>query len=146
MDGNGDIEIAELESLLRSQKRKLRMTDDEITKLVKDTDQNGDGSVDIDEFLNMIEVENIKDRSQKCDIIHKAIIHRSGVRKAFERYDKDGSGLISREEFKLIVEHKYHCSMSPEQISDLMEQADKDRNGSIDYDEFLKAFTYFPTR
>ena len=145
-DGNGDIEVSELDSLLRSQKRKLRMTDKEITKLVKSTDQNGDGTVDIDEFLKMIEAENVKDRSQKCDIIHKAIIHRSGVRKAFEKYDKDGSGLISRDEFKLILEHKYQSSITTEKVNELMEQADKDKSGTIDYAEFLKAFTYFPIR
>ena len=53
LDGNGDISVQELESLLRSIKRKLRMTENQIMKMVKQTDKNGDGSVDLEEFLNL---------------------------------------------------------------------------------------------
>ena len=55
LDGNGDISVQELESLLRSIKRKLRMTENQIMKMVKQTDKNGDGSVDLEEFLNLVE-------------------------------------------------------------------------------------------
>ena len=142
IDGDGDISIKELESLLRSIKRKLRMTDKDITKLVSDTDRNGDGRVSIEEFLKMIEIDNVKDRSLKRDIIHKAMIQRAGVRKQFERYDKDGSGAINRQEFKNIVQHRYMSAISEEQLDELMNKADKDRSGLIDYEEFLSAFSY----
>ena len=142
MDGDGDISIKELESLLRSIRRKLRMTEKDIMKLVKDTDKNGDGGVSVEEFLNMIEVDNVKERSLKRDIIHKAMIQRAGVRKHFERYDKDGSGTINRNEFKNIVQHRYMSSITEEQLDELMARADKDGSGLIDYEEFLTAFSY----
>ena len=121
------------------------MTDREITKLVKDTDKNGDGQVSVEEFLNMIEIDNVKERSIKRDIIHKAMIQRAGVRQQFERYDKDGSGTINRSEFKSIVQHRYMSSITEEQLDELMAKADKDGSGLIDYEEFLSAFSYLKT-
>ena len=138
IDGNGDISVAELESLLRAIKRKLRLTENQIVKMVKQTDRNGDGNVDLEEFLDLMET------AEQKRIIHKELIQRSGVRKAFEKYDKDGSGSITRDEFRRVVEDKYQTTMRANQIDKLMEQADKDNSGQISYDEFLAAFSYFP--
>ena len=138
IDGNGDISVQELELLLRAIKRKLRMTENQIIKMVKQTDKNGDGYVDVEEFLNMLET------AEQKNVIHKELLQRSGVRKAFQKYDKDGSGSITRDEFRRVVEDKYQTTMRANQIDKLMEQADKDNSGQISYDEFLAAFTYFP--
>ena len=138
LDGNGDISVQELESLLRSIKRKLRMTENQIMKIVKQTDKNGDGSVDLEEFLNLVET------SEQKRVIHKELIQRSGVRQAFMKYDKDGSGTITRDEFRRVVEDKYQTTMRANQIDKLMDEADKDNSGNISYDEFLSAFSYFP--
>ena len=138
LDGNGDISVQELESLLRSIKRKLRMTENQIMKMVKQTDKNGDGSVDLEEFLNLVET------AEQKRVIHKELIQRSGVRQAFMKYDKDGSGTITRDEFRRVVEDKYQTTMRANQIDKLMEEADKDNSGNISYDEFLSAFSYFP--
>ena len=138
IDGNGDISVQELDILLRSMKRKLRMSEKEITDLVNMTDKNGDGIVEVGEFLTLVESGSRK------NIIYKELIQRSGVRKRFQKYDKDGSGSISRDEFKQVVEDKYQTTMRGTQIEKLLEQADKDNSGQIDYEEFLMVFTYFP--
>ena len=80
----------------------------------------------------------------KRDTIHKALVQRSGIRKTFAKYDKDGNGIITRDEFRKVVEDKYQAKMTSSQIDALMTQADIDDNGKIEYEEFLKAFTYFP--
>ena len=107
-------------------------------KFVKDIDQNGDGQIDVSEFVNMVEV------GSKRDIICKALIQRAGIRKAFEKYDKDGNGSITRDEFRRIVEDKYQTTLMQSQVDSMMSQADEDKSGKIDYEEFLKAFSYFP--
>ena len=107
-------------------------------KMVKQTDKNGDGSVDLEEFLNLVET------AEQKRVIHKELIQRSGVRQAFMKYDKDGSGTITRDEFRRVVEDKYQTTMRANQIDKLMEAADKDNSGNISYDEFLSAFSYFP--
>jgi Ca2+-binding EF-hand superfamily protein len=137
-DGNGDISVQELDTLLKSLKRKLRMSENEIKKLVKDTDKNGDGVVDMEEFFSMVEC------GDKQSVIRKEMIQRSGVRKCFQKYDRDGSGSISREEFRKVVEDKYQSTLRSTQIDSLMEQADKDNSGQISYEEFLMTFSYFP--
>lgn len=101
------------------------MSDKAITKLIKETDLNGDGSIDINEFFNMVE------NGMKGDVIHRALILRSGVRKAFEKYDKDGNGFITRDEFKKIVEDKYQATLTPTQVDALMNQADVNKSGKL---------------
>ena len=142
LDGDCTISLSELESLLKSVKTKLRMNDDEISKLVNDTDQNKDGNIGIKEFLNMIEIDNIEGRSNKRDIIHKAFILRAEARKVYEEYDTDGNGYITRDEFQVICENKYPYKLTSEEVDELMEEADKDKSGIVDYEEFIKAFLY----
>ena len=138
LNGDGDISVGELESLLRSLKTRLGMSEKDIKKLLTDFDQNGDGTIDIQEFLNMIQ------SGTKRDAIHKALIQRSGIRKAFNKYDKDGNGFITRDEFRRVVEDKYQAKLTAKQVDALMIQADTNKDGRIDYEEFLRAFTYFP--
>ena len=135
---DGDISEAEMIGLLKSLKRKLSLSEKAIIKLVKDTDQNGDGKIDIDEFVSFLE------NGTKKDVIRKALIQRSGIRKAFEKYDIDGNGFITRNEFRRIVEDKYQSTLMPSQVDALMDQADLNKSGEIDFDEFIKAFAYFP--
>ena len=138
VDGDGDISANELMLLLKSLKRKLVITEVGIKKMVKDTDLNGDGRIDIDEFLNMMET------GEKREIILKAMITRFGIRKAFEKYDRDNNGVITRDEFRKIVEDKYQVTMMQSQADALMEEADVDDSGYIEFDEFMRSFPYFP--
>ena len=146
LDGDGYISVAELDAFLRSIKRKLRMSDEDITiyiKVIKAIDQNGDGKVDLEQFLDII--QNLIKR----ETIHKALVQRSGIRKEFEKYDKDGKGVITKDEFRRVVEDKYQSKLMPSQLDTLMADknkliADKNKNGTINYEQFLTAFTYFP--
>ena len=71
-------------------KRKLGMSDKAITKLVSQTDLDGDGTIDFNEFLHL--VENVETKR----VLHKALIQRAGIRKAFEKYDRDKKGFLTR--------------------------------------------------
>ena len=140
VDGDGDISAKELMLLLKSLKRKLVITEAGINKMVKDTDLNGDGRIDIDEFLNMMEC------GEKREIILKALITRHGIRKAFEKYDRDKNGVITRDEFTRVVEDRFQSRLLPEQVDQILREADQNGDGVIDYEEFLKSFTYFPAK
>ena len=119
------------------EKIKLRMSEKEIKKLIKELDKDGDGTIDVQEFLDKV------GKGAKRDVIHKALVKRSGIRKAFEKYDKDGNGTITRDEFRKVVEDKYSAKISKKEVVKLMNEADTNGDGVIDYEEFLKAFTYF---
>ena len=114
------------------------MSERDIRDFLDELDENGDGTVDVGEFMKLIH------SGFKRDIIHKALIQRSGIRQRFLKYDKDGNGVITRDEFRRVVEDKYRARLTPEQVDEMIIEADKDGNGDIDYDEFMRAFTYFP--
>ena len=137
-NGDGNISVAEMEALLKSTQGRLNMTNKDIKNLIQKFDRDGDGTIDIDEFLNVITT------GTKRDAIYKALIQRAGVRKAFERYDKDGNGFITRDEFKKVVEDKYQARLRPEKVDEMMKLVDINKDGKIDYEEFYKAFRYFP--
>ena len=137
INGDGDIQTSEMESMLMQEKIKLRMSEKEVRTLVKELDRDGDGTIDVAEFLDTV------GSGSKRDVIHKALVKRSGIRKAFEKYDKDGNGYITNDEFRKVVEDKYSATLSSKEIKKLMKAADTNGDGKICYEEFLKAFTYF---
>ncbi|MGH0140654.1 UNVERIFIED_CONTAM: hypothetical protein FKN15_023266 [Acipenser sinensis] len=69
--------------------------------------------------------------------------HKSDLISAFEKYDKNKTGLVSFEEFcqtwKLLSSH-LNMEISNEAISDLARSIDFNKDGSIDINEFLEAF------
>jgi len=59
----------------------------------------------------------------------------SSTRRIFDEFDRDGSGSIDREEFQQLC-FRLGEPMTSEQVGEAMSSIDKDRNGTIDYDEF----------
>ena len=137
-DGDGNISVGELELLLKSIKGKLKMSNTEIMNLLKKIDNDGDGNIDTREFINLITT------GEKRNVIRTALVHRHGIREAFKKYDKDGNGVITRDEFRRVVEDKYQARLRVDQVDQMMQNVDKNGDGQIDYEEFFKAFRYFP--
>ena len=124
--------------MLKSLKRKLNLSNKTIKTLVKETDRNGDGHIDFNEFINLI--ENV----EKKKMIYKALIQRSGIRKAFEKYDTEGKGFLTRGEFRKALEKKYEAILVPKQVNAFMDQFDENRSGKVEFEEFVKSCSYFP--
>ena len=114
------------------------MTNKEISQLTKDVDENGDGTIDLAEFFNVIQ------SAERRDVIFKELIKRSGIRETFQKYDRDENGVITTDEFRKMMSDKYPGKFRPDEISALMNKADSDGSGMLDYEEFLKSFAYFP--
>ena len=57
-DGSGTITADELRTCLQSEDQTL--TDEDITKLISEVDQNQDGMIDYEEFLSMMMAKNEK--------------------------------------------------------------------------------------
>jgi len=62
----------------------------------------------------------------------------NGLRKAFEDADKDSSGMLDFKEFASIIE-TLRLDLSEQEIITIMREFDKDGNGQVSWNEFLKS-------
>ena len=86
-DGSGTISNKELLGVMRSMGQ--NPTEDELQALVMEVDVNGDGTIDFQEFLGMMEKNN-KDGDGE----------ESGLKEAFQIFDRDKNGYIDMKELK----------------------------------------------
>ena len=133
-DGDGNITIRELENILRSMQNKLRASEDDIQTAIKSLDMDGDGTINLAEFY-----KNQKNKT-KHDLIHRALIQRSRIRKEFEKFDADNSGFITKQEL-LEVMHERGAKISAEQLTEMLSESDQDDDGKINYEEFVVLMT-----
>ena len=138
MDGDGDISVGEIEALLKTMKVRLQLSSRDIKEILHEFDKNEDGVVDMQEF------ESTLHGKANRDAIQKALVQRSGIRKTFKQFDKDGNGFITRDEFRKVVEAKYQARFSSNAVDKLMVNADKNGDGRIDFEEFAQSFSYIP--
>merc|ERR1712088_172073 len=99
--------------------------EEQLLNLVLEVDIDGNGTIEFEEFLTMM-----KKKASEAD-------EESDLREAFKIFDRDKDGFISMKELKKV------CSMlgtmlTKEELDEFMAEADKDGNGKLDYDEFVK--------
>ena len=134
-DGDGTITVSELEKVLRSMRGKLKASDADIKRAIKEIDKDGDGTIDLEEYM--------KSRKNKTnmDLIHRALVQRSRVRKEFERFDADNSGYITKEELMALIQARAAVTITSEQIDKMMLDSDENHDGKINYEEFVLIMT-----
>merc|ERR1712121_500719 len=89
-DGTGKISKDNLKSAL--DQAGFNLTDDEIEGLIGLVDQDGTGSISYDEFITLVEQRPIKRRIE------------AALRKLFEALDTDGTGFITAENLRELVD------------------------------------------
>ncbi|OCT94193.1 serine/threonine-protein phosphatase with EF-hands 1 [Xenopus laevis] len=108
-------------------------------RLVKLT---SDGSVDYLSFFEDLQIEQPIKKVQP-NLIETVYRYRADLEIIFNIIDRDHSGLISIEEFrqtwKLFSSH-LHINIDDSAIDDLAHSIDSNKDGSIDFNEFLEAF------
>jgi len=120
-DGNGDITIEELGTVMRSLGQ--NPTDAELKDIINEVDIDNNGSINFEEFLLLMAPKST------------AIDHERELRGAFDVFDKDGSGSISTEELRAVM-RSIGENLSDAEIDEMLNEADKDKNGTIDFEEF----------
>ncbi|OWF54269.1 calmodulin-like [Mizuhopecten yessoensis] len=103
-------------------------TKEEAERIIKENDMDGSGSVEYEEFENIMKIHILALEYQN-DIL----------RDAFKRFDKDGNGSLDHEELRRVL-----CSIgesfTDEEADEMFTLVDADKNGRVDLDEFLAAF------
>lgn len=95
----------------------------ELQRIMENADVNGDGKVDYEEFL--------------AATMHLGKLEREeNLYKAFQFFDKDGSGYITVDELQTALRDHGDAAQVAAHIQDILRDVDKDSDGKIDYEEF----------
>merc|ERR1739838_349479 len=119
--GQGEIPTSELGTVMRMLGHNLK--DDELEECIKAVDSDGGGSVDIDEFMELMRTKT-KEAQDEVE-----------VKEAFRVLDKEGKGEIHTDVItELLVQ--LDDSLTEADLKDLIAEIDSDGSGWVDYDEF----------
>ena len=94
--------------------------------MLKAIDDNGDGKVDIDEFVCVMKGAAYSDLSNNRPYVEE-------LREAFEVFDKDGDGHISPQELASIMQALGE-NLNEKDILVMIQEADDDGDGNIDFE------------
>jgi len=122
-DGDGTITTKEIGTVMRTLGQ--NPTEVELNEMIKEVDADNSGTIEFSEFLNLM-AQKLKD----TDIDEEMI-------EAFKVFDKDGSGIISTDDLKNIIK-SLEENITDQEINELVNEADFDSDGKINYKEFVK--------
>ena len=95
--------------------------------------------MDLQRFCLKFETDDLR-RKRLNDIIEKVAtafyLQNFNLRRSFALFDRDGDGIISKREFRqgwLTL----NLGLTYDEIDDLMNLVDEDKDGSISFDEFI---------
>merc|ERR1711939_835327 len=98
----------------------------EVQAMINAADKNGDALIDFDEFENIF---------ANADTFKEAM--RKEMRPTFDRLDKDHNGELSVKELKKALKA---LGKKGHDVKDLINHADANGNGIIDFEEFKTIF------
>ncbi|CAA3014548.1 calcium-dependent kinase [Olea europaea subsp. europaea] len=118
-DNSGTITYEELKTGLARLGSKL--TETEVKQLMEAADVDGNGTIDYIEFITAT--------------MHRHRLEREeNLYKAFQYFDKDNSGFITRDELETAM--KEYGMGDPATIKEILSEVDSDNDGRINYEEF----------
>ncbi|KAJ1606699.1 putative centrin [Cryptosporidium canis] len=121
-DSIGFIDIKELKVAMRA--LGLDTKKDELRKIVSSAELNN-GMVSYSEFYDLVETK-ILQRDPREEII-----------KAFKLFDDDGTGKITFKNLKRVAKELGE-NITDEEIQEMIEEADRDGDGEINQEEFIR--------
>ena len=84
--------------------------------------------------LSVRDIADIKQRLGLSQVSDKKIIE---LKEAFIKYDADGSGVVSNDEFRRLLP-EVKINMAPSSLRRAFEHLDADHSGDIEFEDFLK--------
>ncbi|NP_001357651.1 calcium-dependent protein kinase [Zea mays] len=120
-DRSGTITVEELKDGLA--KLGSKISEAEVQKLMEAVDVDKSGSIDYTEFLTAMMNRHKLEKEEDLFL-------------AFQHFDKDDSGYITRDELEqAMAEYGVGDEAS---IKEVLDEVDKDKDGRIDYEEFVE--------
>merc|ERR1712084_184752 len=122
-DGSGNIDSKELKVAMRALGFEPKR--EEIKKLISEVDKDGSGVIDFPEFLDMMTAK-MAERDPREEML-----------KAFRLFDDDETGKISFKNLKRVAKELGE-NMTDDEIQEMIEEADRDNDGEIGEEEFIR--------
>ncbi|CAL5381593.1 unnamed protein product [Camellia sinensis] len=128
-DANGDGKISplELREVLLSLGHEKSMAAEEAEGMVKEMDRDGDGLVDIDEFMRAVNT---------TDNAARGVGEEDDLMGAFLIFDLDKNGLISAKELQRVLVGLGYETCRLSECREMIKGVDKDGDGFVDFQEF----------
>lgn len=115
-DVNNDGVITLDELITGVQSIRPEVSTEELTVMFEAADKDGSGTLDLSEYASAIMIKRVDDKR---------------IKKAFEYFDKENKGYISRDDLKEVFQLETHTV-----IEQIVAEVDKNNDGKIDFDEF----------
>jgi len=131
-DNDGCITSKEIRTVMHG--LRLENSDQEIIDMINNVDVDGNGTIDFNEFLVMMSRSNCCRRVVDMGLQKK--IEEEELRQAFRVFDIDGNGLIDSNELKITM-FNLGENLSDKDLKQMLKAADKNKDGKIDYEEFI---------
>jgi Ca2+-binding EF-hand superfamily protein len=124
-DGSGTVDRMELRHVLRAMDH--FPTEEELKEMIDDVDVNADGVLQFEEFATMMIRKESDDDNTKMLL-----------KKAFRILDCDDSGYLTPDELKDYMVTFGHEDFGGEDAWEMIQDADRNQDGKIDYEEFAE--------
>ena len=98
---------------------------EEIKKMIADIDKDGSGTIDFEEFLQMMTAK-MGERD-----------FREEIMKAFRLFDDDETGKISFKNLKRVAKELGE-NMTDEELQEMIDEADRGGDGEVSGEEFFR--------
>jgi len=109
-------------------KRLGRETNDrDLETMIRDVDTNGNGVVELDEFINMMKAQT---RTMTSD---------EAVRQAFQVFDKNGDNFINKDEIRMAMNNLGE-NVTEAEVNEMLQCMDLNKDGRVSFEEFKKMF------
>merc|ERR1712154_339238 len=124
LNGDGLISEDELYKALHTVDESVSI--DDVRTIMQTVDANSNGVLEYDELLS-------------SRINRKLISKEERMRKVFKCLDVDNSGTLTAQEIQGALMSIHH-DITIQNCKDLLEEADKNKDGVIDYEEWIEVF------
>ncbi|XP_040823168.1 centrin-4-like [Ochotona curzoniae] len=123
VNGSGSMDLKQLKVAMQA--LGFEPTKEEIKELIAEVDKGGLGTISFEDFFAFISVK-MSEKDEKEEIL-----------KAFKLFDDDDTGCITLNNIKRVAKELGE-NLTDDELQEMLDEADKDRDGGINEEEFLK--------
>merc|ERR1719384_580336 len=107
----------------------MKYSDEQLIGVMQEVDVDGSGSINLSEYLTLMQREKGKDLTA----------NEEELKHDFNIIDEDQNGYINKSELQKAMTDYLGVDQTEQSVDELMNKIDIDRDGQIDYPEFVQA-------